>query len=127
MGRILLLLSFFSLALLVVGTALWPQDPTFWLASNSASYQHVREVLMSVILLQLLTRPPRHVIFRFMAGAIAVSVGFWSLIASNAFSMHFMDTLGFMSAAVAVFITALERKAEDPSAYYASSTSLAVS
>lgn len=115
MGKTLLLLSLVVLTVLFLGTSLAPQDPAFWLASSVPTYQHIREVLALVLMLQLITRPPRHVWFRMLAGAIAVAVGSWSIEATYSYSMQLLDTLCFIGAAVAIGITALERRAITPS------------
>jgi hypothetical protein len=74
-------------------------------------YQYVRELLALVLMLQLITRPPRHVWFRIIAGAIALSVGIWTVEATYSYHMMFLDALCFMSASLAIGVTALERKA----------------
>src|SRR5665213_2684130 len=111
MGKTLLLLSLVSLAILSIGAALLPQAPVFWLTSNASMYQHIRELLVLVLMLQLTTRPPRHLSLRMLSGAIAVAVGIWSIEATYAYHMQLLDTFCFVGAAVAIGVTALERKA----------------
>jgi len=111
MGKMLLLLSLACLVTLYIGTAFFSQNPSFWLASGAASYQHVREVLALVMILQLTTRPPRHVWFRVLSGTAAIVIGAWAIKATYSNQMLFLDTLCFVGAAVAVGVTSLERKA----------------
>ena len=111
MGRTLLLLSLVILTTLFLGTAVTPQNPAFWLASGAPMYQHIREILALVLMLQLTTRPPRHLSLRMFSGAIAVAIGIWSIEATYSYHMLFLDTLCFISASVAIGVTALERKA----------------
>jgi hypothetical protein len=111
MGKMLLLLSLVCLAILSIGTGLFPQNPDFWLASGASTYQHIRELLAVVLTLQLITRPPRHIWLRMLSGAVAVTVGVWSIEATYANHMLLFDTLCFLSASVAIGVTALERKA----------------
>ena len=111
MGKMLLLLSLVCLVILFIGSGMFPQNPDFWLASGASTYQHIRELLAIVLTLQLITRPPRHVWFRMLSGAIAVTVGVWSIEATYAYHMLPLDTLCFIGVAVAIGITALERKA----------------
>jgi len=87
-----------------------PQSSAFWLASGTTMYQHIREVLMLVLILQLVTQPPRHVWLRLLSGAIAGAVGVWSVEAIFAGNMLFLDSLCFMAASLAIMVTALERK-----------------
>lgn len=110
MGKVLLVLSFIALMILAIGTAKSPQDPAFWLASGAAGYQHVRELLMSVLFLQAVTRPPRHVIFRILSGGIGLFTAVWVVSATYSYQMPFLDTFCFMAAAIAIAVTALERR-----------------
>lgn len=110
MGKMLLLFSLVCLAILYFGTAFFGQSPAFWLASSASSYQHVREMLALVLVLQLTTRPPRHIWFRILSGTVALAVGTWAIEATYSNQMMFLDTLCFVGAAIAIGVTALERK-----------------
>jgi hypothetical protein len=110
MGKLLLVLSLICLIILSLGTVMAPQSSAFWLASGTTMYQHIREVLMLVLILQLVTQPPRHVWLRLLSGAIAGAVGVWSVEAIFAGNMLFLDSLCFMAASLAIMVTALERK-----------------
>jgi hypothetical protein len=112
MNKTLPLLSLICLATLTLGTVLFGQSPAFWLASGAANYEFIREALMVILVLQLVTEPPRNVWFRILAGSLAVFVGMWALQATYANRMLFLDTLSFLSAAIATGITALERTSE---------------
>ena len=110
MGKVLQLLSFLSLGILCIGTAVAPDSSAFWLASNGTSFEVMRIVLMVVMLAQLVTKPPRHLIFRLLAGGLAGGVLVWVWNATYNYQMPFLDTLAFVAAALAVGITALERR-----------------
>jgi hypothetical protein len=110
MGKMLLLFSLVCLTILYIGTAFFPQNPSFWLASGASMYQQVREILAFVLILQLTTRPPRHIWFRVLSGAVAVVIGAWSIEATYSNQMLFLDTLCFVGGAVAVGVATLERK-----------------
>lgn len=110
MGKLLQVLSFLGLAVLVVGTLYAPQAPEFWLASGSLTYERIRMVLMFVILAQLVTRPPRHLAFRYLAGGIGIAVFIWVVAATYAYQMLFLDAAAFTAASIAVVVTALERR-----------------
>lgn len=110
MGKVLLFLSLACLLILSFGTALVPNNAAFWLASGSSLYQHVREGLAIILLLQLGTRPPRHVWFRMLSGVVAVAAGVWAVKATYDYQMLYLDTMAFLGAAAAIGVTALERK-----------------
>lgn len=102
--------SIIALALLTVGTIFAPQSAAFWLASHSAVYDQVRIVLGAVLFLQLITRPPRHMAFRIVAGSIGVVIGIWAIEQTYSYNMQFLDTLSFLGSSLAVLVTSLERK-----------------
>jgi hypothetical protein len=111
MGKLLLVLALVGLIILFFGTSLLPQNPDFWLASGGSMYQYMRGLLALVVVLQLTTRPPRHVWLRLVSGVIALAVGIWTIEATYSDHMLILDTLCFISASVAIGVTALERKA----------------
>jgi hypothetical protein len=110
MGKLLLLLSFMCLVFVGFGVVLFPQNSVFWLASGSSMYQHIRELLALVLVVQLVTRPPRHVWVRILAGAVAIGVGIWSIQATYSNQMLLLDSLSFLASSIAIGVTALERK-----------------
>ena len=111
MGKLILILSLICITILCLGTALAPQNSAFWLASGTSMYQHVREVLAVVLILQLTTRPPRHLWFRIITATIATAVGIWTIEATYSYHMLYLDTLCFLGTSIAIGVTALERKA----------------
>lgn len=108
MAKLLLLLSFICLVTLALGTSQLPNDPTFWLAAQSPLFQHVREALAGVLLVQLVTRPPRHLIFRLMTGILSLGVAAWAVNATLAGQMMVLDSLSLLAAALAIGVTSLE-------------------
>lgn len=115
MSKILLALSFVSLLVLIIGTTFFSQNPVFWLATGGAVYQHAREALAAVLLLQLFTRPPRHLIFRIVSGLLAIAVAGWTLGATYNNQMLFLDSMSFLAASFGIALTALElRPASKP-------------
>jgi CDP-diglyceride synthetase len=113
MRKALLLMSSLSLIIVTIGTAILPNYPLFQLASNSNFYQYVRATLTLVLLLQLVTRPPRHLFFRILAGLTSILIVSWVVINTYNGIMPFLDTLSLLSAAVAIGITTLEINTTD--------------
>jgi hypothetical protein len=108
MGKLLLLLSLLSLLFLAVGTLISPNSASFWLATNSLHFQFIRVILASVLFLQFITHPPRHVLFRYLTGVLATVVGLWTIQATYSYQMQLADTLAFLGASLAIGITAIE-------------------
>jgi hypothetical protein len=108
MNKLLLFLSFVSLVVLAVGTSVAPNSQIFILASNSAAFDYIREGLAAILLVQLVTKPPRHVIFRLLTGSIALVVGGWAVLSALNGTMPVLDVLSIASAATAIGVTTLE-------------------
>lgn len=119
MNKLLLLVSLLALTVTGVGTALYPNNPMFWLASGATYMQYVRIALGFVLFVQLVTNPPRHLYFRIFGGSIAAVVGFWALTQSYSYHMQLLDSLAFMGASLVVLATALERKPQSSPEYQA--------
>ncbi len=103
-----MVLSFVCLVLISVGTLLSPQSPLFWLASPSTDYQDVRLLLAIILVLQLATRPPRHLWFRVVSGMIASLVGFWAINQTSSIQMLALDSFSIFGACLAILVTSLE-------------------
>ncbi|MEO7364641.1 MAG: hypothetical protein ABIV43_04030 [Candidatus Saccharimonadales bacterium] len=118
MGKLLLFLSFACLTFVGIGTFLSPDSSLFYMASSEDNYQRLRIAIGIVIGVQLLTRPPRHVWFRVIAGSLAVATGFWAVQETYNYHMQLLDVMAFLSASCAMFATALERGFEKAPAVY---------
>lgn len=110
MSKLLLWLSLAALGILIIGTSFMPNDPMFWLASTSRFYDSLRLILSIIILLQLMTSPPRHVAFRIFAGLAAAITGVWVVQQSYEYHMPLLDTGAFLGSSITVLVTALERQ-----------------
>lgn len=113
MSKVLLFLSFISLVILTIGTSIVPQSHVFILASNSVTYDYIREGLAALLFLQLITRPPRHLIFRLLTGSIALVTAGWVIWSALNNTMSVLDILSIASAAAAIGVTTLEVQPEE--------------
>ncbi len=107
----------FSLVMLItmgLGSHYMPDGAFFWLASSDMTMQVVRIVLALVILVFMLTVPPRHVLVRSLAGLISLSTAAWALHASTLMSTPIFDTVLLLQTAIALGIAALEVPAPQP-------------
>lgn len=108
MAKALMFLSFLSLVILAIGAAFFSNAQLFMLASINTNYQIIREVLASVLFLQLITHPPRHFAFRVLAGLVAVTIGGWAIMSTYNGTMNLLDTFSLIASATAIGVTALE-------------------
>jgi hypothetical protein len=108
MGKILHILTCACLVLLLFGTAWFPDSSAFWLASSTNFFEYMRGVLLCVLVVQLVTKPPRNIYFRLAYGMLATAVGAWALKATYDAQMEALDSLSLLAAAIAIGVTALE-------------------
>lgn len=110
MGKLVILLAFASMALLEIGSYLFPADLIMWFANTSITYLVIRGVLMSLLLLLLVTKPPRRMLLRYVIGIVAVGtlVRVVNLTMQN--DIQLLDGLAFLAASIAMMIAALERR-----------------
>lgn len=104
----------FALVMLITmgfGSYYMPDGAFFWLASGDVVMQLVRIALSLIILVFMLTEPPRHMIVRSMAGVIALATAAWALHASTLMNTPIFDTVILLQAAIALGIAALEAPA----------------
>ncbi len=112
MSKLVLLLSFIVVVITGVGVALAPDNSLFWLASDGSIFQHMRIAIGSLLAIQLVTRPPRHVWFRIFAGTIAACTAYWSIVQTYEYHMQLLDTLAFLGGSFTIAATALERSVQ---------------
>jgi hypothetical protein len=113
MSKILYATSLLFAVLLIFGSTLTPGSTLMSLASTAAAVDAVRGVLVAAMIALLLTRPPRHWLFRACLGVIAVV---FAVITCSLFvgsSMHVLDMLLFAEAAIAFGLAALEIEPEE--------------
>ena len=109
MSKTLLFFCLAMLAFLGIGVAVAPNSSLFLLATDGSGLQHVRIVIGTILAIQLVTRPPRHVWFRILAGAVAVTTGVWAIQETYSYNLQLLDSLAFLGASFAIFATAMER------------------
>jgi len=117
MGKFLIFLSMVILLIMSIGASVAPQNPIFWLASVTATYQHIREVLIGILLIQFVTRPPRHTWFRLLTGSATIATMSWVIQQTYNYHMLPLDSLSILGASIAIVITSLERKANKTTMY----------
>ena len=123
MSKLILLLSFLILIITGAGVAFAPDNSLFWLASNGPTFQYMRIVVGSLLAIQLVTRPPRHVWFRVLAGTVSACTAYWAIGQTYAYHMQLLDTLAFLGGSFTIAATALERSVHSfPATYLSNET-----
>ena len=108
MGKLPQLLCLLALAVLGFGTLLLPNNPIFWLASAGIEYQAIRVLLVSLVVVQLLTQPPRSIRVRMLSGVVAAFLSIWTIQQIYTFHMQLLDMV-FVGASLLLTAVALEQ------------------
>ncbi len=108
MGRTLMFLSFLSIVITAVGAAFFGDSPLFWLVNDSNVYQAIRGLLASFMFLLLVTRPPRHIVFRVLSGMVGLVIVVWAIKSTLTNAMPILDSLCMLASALAIWVAALE-------------------
>lgn len=108
MGKSVILLSFIGIAILLVGSLLFPNSSAFWLANTSPGFAVIRFMLLVALGLLLATNPPRNIYLRLGIGAFAGAAGLWAIVATYTNAMQLLDTLSVLAASISSGIAVLE-------------------
>ena len=111
MGKVLIFLSIVILLIMSIGASIAQHNPVFMLASVTASYQQIRVVLVVVLKILFVTRPPRHVWIRAISGFIAIMAVVWTNQQTYSHQMLPLDILSILGTSIAIKVAALEPKA----------------
>lgn len=111
--KLLQLFAFLALIIVALGVLITPNSSMFWLASDSGFYQFMRLAVAAVLLIQLMTQPPRQVRFRLAAAALGLFTALWAAQQFYNDLMQPLDLLAFLGAALTIVETSLERRPEE--------------
>ena len=100
--------SLASVVFLLIGTYFFPGSPTMWLAGTSLTYTIFRLVMTGMLLIVLLTNPPRKMYVRVAMGAMAVALSGWGVGLMLQDSYKLLDIILFVELGIAFALDALE-------------------
>src|ERR1022692_2483210 len=109
MGKLILFLSFIGISILFLLGLVAPNNPIMWGASTSINFAALRALLLFVLFVLLVTRPPRNIFVRTIIGILSISLTIWVLDATYNSQMKLIDTLSLLPVAIAAGIDVLER------------------
>jgi hypothetical protein len=107
-SKSLIFLFIVGLIFMLMGSDHYQNSPMFLFATSSSVFQHVREIIAGTLFLQLITRPPRHMVFRALTGLISLITATWTIYETVNAHMLPLDSLLFFGAAVVIGTVALE-------------------
>ena len=103
-----------ALITLGIGSYVSPYEGIFWLASPDLGAQIIRGSLAILIIIQLITEPPRHMLIRAITGLVSIATAMWAVYTTTMMSTPLFDTILYIQAAIALGITALELPTDEP-------------
>ena len=96
------------IAVLLVGSCLFPASPIMWLASTSIVDTGIRIALVLMLVGLYFTDPPRHLVFRYVLGCAAALLGLFTLTSFYNNQIQLLDMLVYLEASVLFALAALE-------------------
>lgn len=106
--RLLTIMTTFLVGAMLFDGLYHPDAPLMWLASVAPNYAYMRAALIIVLIMLLLTNPPRSQHFRtFLAGfSCALFIG--TLVLVSSYTVGLLDAVIFIEVAIIFMIEALE-------------------
>ena len=96
------------LSILVIGSEVFPNNSSMWLASVELSMNIIRLVMITLLLAVFFTDPPRSRQLRALFGVAAVAMVSWTGMQLAWHSTYLLDMLVFLQAAIIFALEAIE-------------------
>lgn len=106
--RLLIIATTFLVCAMLFDGLYQKDAPLMWLASTTINYAYMRAALIVVLIMLLVTNPPRSVYFRtFLAGfSSALFVG--TILLSHWYAIGLLDAIVFVEVSIICMIEAIE-------------------
>lgn len=105
----LLIIATMVLVCAMLFDGLYQKDaPLMWLASTTVNYAYMRAALVAVLLVLLVSSPPRSVNFRIFLAGFATALFASTLLLSYWYAIALLDAIVFLEVAIICMIEALE-------------------
>ena len=108
MSKLMAFISILFLSFLILGTKKYSNEPLFWLANSTQMFQYLREGLIGILTIQILTKRPRNAFLRVISGSISIYIGVWTIYETIANQILILDSLVFMATSITIAIITLE-------------------
>lgn len=113
MKKLLLIFTIIFMSALLVSGIYDPSSPLMWLASTAPLYAYIRGAIIAVLIVLLVTNPPRSKEFRLSVGIFSAVLLCLSLYFTFNFQMGMTDGFSLMEVAIVCGIEALEMETMD--------------
>ena len=100
--------TFLITASLLIGGLYYPDSPLMWLASTTISFAVIRGIILALLGVLLVVRPPRPLYLRALIGAVAAALGATVVWLTATYMIQPIDTVVFIEVAIVFGIEALE-------------------
>ena len=112
MGKVMLVLSFIGIGFLFLVGLFDPNSPVMWMASTTENYTLLRLGLMAVLLLLIVTNPPRNVYLRSIVGLLSLVAVSWALSETYQNHLKLLDSFSILEVGVLAGLTVSEQELE---------------
>ena len=82
--------------------------PLMWLAATTVNYAYMRAALIAVLVMLLVTTPPRSINFRIFLAAFSSALFIGTILLSYGYAIALLDAVVFIQVSIICMIEALE-------------------
>ena len=88
-----------------------PEAPLMWLASTTNNFAYMRAALIAVLIMLLITRPPRSQYFRIFLAGFSAALFAGTILLASWYAIGLLDAVVFIEVSIIFMIEALEADA----------------
>lgn len=106
--RLLIIATTFLVCAMLFDGLYQKDAPLMWLASTTINYAYMRMALIVVLVMLLVTNPPRSSYFRTFLAGFSAALFIGTVLLSNWYAIGLLDAIVFIEVAIICMIEALE-------------------
>ena len=106
--KLLTIITTFLVGAMLFNGLYQPEVPLMWLASTTVNYAYMRAALVVVLIMLLVTRPPRSPYFRTFLMAFSSALFLSTVLLLNWYAIGIMDAVIFIEVSIILMIEGLE-------------------
>jgi hypothetical protein len=106
--KLLIIATTFLVGAMLFDGLYQPEAPLMWLAATTVNYAYMRAALIVVLVMLLVTTPPRSVHFRTFLAAFSSALFIGTIVLSYGYVIELLDAIVFIEVAIICMIEAVE-------------------
>lgn len=106
--KLLIIMTTFLVGAMLFDGLYHPDAPLMWLAATTANYAYMRLALIVVLVMLLMTSPPRSQYFRIFLAGFASALFAGTVLLASWYAIGLLDAIVFIEVSIILMIEALE-------------------